>query len=303
MKRLFILMALCLGVVSCVSTQKDKEDEEKRKYSDFLQLPHGLEGYFDYDEAVEAAQRENKPILINVTGHACNNSREMEAYVWGDDRVLKMLREDFVICALYVDDKTKLKSGESLGKLNCSLAQKMWNINSHPAYVILCPDGTRVIAGPRGYDRDVDGYIRFLNRGNPIAQNYVQVGYDEDSPNVLWEVSAQREEKDIYTITYTATIKDGYHGFPMSDMFAAPYFEIEGAELLGDVVEPLTPVEIGIDDITGEPAYIYRDRAVYIQRVRAKAGSLLNCWVDALICTNDTNECTSNSVEFLLKLP
>ena len=89
----------------------------------------------------------------------------------------------------------------------------------------------------------------------------------------------------------------------MSDIFAAPYFEIEGAELLGDVVEPLTPVEIGIDDITGEPAYIYRDRAVYIQRVRAKAGSLLNCWVDALICTNDTNECTSNSVEFLLKLP
>ena len=303
MKRLFILMALCFGVVSCVSAQKDKEDEEKRKYSDFLQLPHGLEGYFDYDEAVEAAQRENKPILIYVTGHACNNCREMEYYVWSHDQVLKMLREDFVICALYVDDKTKLKSGESLGNLNCSLAQKMWNINSHPAYVILCPDGTRVIAGPRGYDRDVDGYIRFLNRGNPIAQNYVQVGYDEDSPNVLWEVSAQREEKDIYTITYTATIKDGYHGFPMSDIFAAPYFEIEGAELLGDVVEPLTPVEIGIDDITGEPAYIYRDRAVYIQRVRAKAGSLLNCWVDALICTNDTNECTSNSVEFLLKLP
>jgi thioredoxin-related protein len=303
MKRLFILMALCLGVVSCVSAQKDKEDEEKRKYSDFLQLPHGLEGYFDYDEAVEAAQRENKPILIYVAGHACNNSREMEAWLWSDDQVLKMLREDFVICALYVDDNTKLKSGESLGKLNCSLAQKMWNINSHPAYVILCPDGTRVIAGPRGYDRDIEDYIKFLNKGNRIHQSFVEVGFDEDSPNVRWEVSVKEESQDIYAIVFDATIEEGYHGYPMSDIFSSPTFEIEGAELLGDVVEPLTPVEIGIDEITGEPAHIYCDRAVYIQRVRAKAGSLLNCYVNATICANDTNMCTVNIVEFLLQMP
>ena len=303
MKRLFILMALCLGVVSCVSTQKDKEDEQQRKYSDFLQLPHGLEGYFDYDEAVEAAQRENKPILINVTGHMSNNSREMETYVWSDDKVLKMLREDFVICALYVDDNTKLKSGETLGKLNCSLAQKMWNINSHPAYVILCPDGTRVIAGPRGYNRDIEDYIKFLNKGNRIHQNFVEVGFDADSPNVKWEVSVKKEGQDIYAITFDATIKDGYHGYPMSDIFSPPIFDIDGAELLGDMVEPLTPVESGIDELFGEPTYIYRDRAVYIQRVRAKAGSLLNCYVNATICTNDTNQCTCNIAEFLLKLP
>lgn len=302
MKRLFILMALCLGVVSCVSAQKDKEDEEKRKYSDFLQLPHGLEGYFDYDEAVEAAQRENKPILINVTGHACNNSREMENYVWSHDQVLKMLREDFVICALYVDDNTKLKSGESLGKLNCSLAQKMWNINSHPAYVILLPDGMSVIAGPRGYNRDIEDYIEFLNKGNRIHQNFVEVGFDADSPNVRWEVSVKKESQDIYAIVFDATIREGYHGYPMSDIFSSPIFEIEGAELLGDVVEPLTPVENGIDEITGEPAYIYHDRAVYIQRVRAKAGNSLDCFILATIC-NESNQCTSNVVEFTLNVP
>ena len=296
-------MALCLGVVSCVSAHKDKEDEEKRKYSDFLQLPHGLEGYFDYDEAVEAAQRENKPILIYVTGHACNNSREMENYVWGDDQVLKMLREDFVICALYVDDNTKLRSGESLGKLNCSLAQKMWNINSHPAYVILCPDGTRVIAGPPGYISDIEDYIEFLNKGNRIHQSFVEVGFDADSPNVKWEVSVKKESQDIYAIVFDATIREGLHGYPMSDIFSSPIFEIEGAELLGDVVEPLTPVEIGIDDITGELAYVYYDRAVYIQRVRAKAGSVVNCYINATICANETNQCTVNIAEFLLKLP
>ena len=301
MKRLFILMALCLGVVSCVSAQKDKEDEQQRKYSDFLQLPHGLEGYFDYDEAVEAAQRENKPILIYVTGHMSNNSREMEAYVWSDDQVLKMLREDFVICALYVDDNTKLKSGESLGKLNCSLAQKMWNINSAPAYVILWPDGIRVIAGPRGYNSDIEDYIKFLNKGNRIHQSFVEVGFDADSPNVKWEVSVKKESQDIYAITFDATIREGLHGYPMSD-FSSPIFDIEGAELLGDVVEPLTPVESDIDELFGEPTYIYRDRAVYIQRVRAKAGSLLNCYVNATISTNDTNMCTCNIVEFDLRL-
>lgn len=165
MKRLFILMALCLGVVSCVSAQKDKEDEEKRKYSDFLQLPHGLEGYFDYDEAVEAAQRENKPILINVTGHACNNSREMEACVWGHDQVLKMLREDFVICALYVDDMTKIEGGKRLGKVNSNFAQQQWNVNAQPAYILLSPDGKTVLAGPRGYNTDIDGFVEFLNKG------------------------------------------------------------------------------------------------------------------------------------------
>ena len=133
-----------------------------RKYADFLHLPHQLEGYFDFEEAVAAAKKQNKPLFIDVTGHACNNCREMETKVWSNDRVLPILREDFVICALYVDDNTKVEGGR-LGSLNSKFAQDRWSVNAQPAYILLTPDGETVLAGPRGYDTDIDGFVNFLN--------------------------------------------------------------------------------------------------------------------------------------------
>ena len=136
-----------------------------RKYADFLHLPHQLQGHFDFEEAVEDAMAQNKPIFVDVTGHACNNCREMETYVWGDGQVLPMLKDDFVICALYVDDMTKIEGGKRLGKVNSNFAQETWNVNAQPAYILLSPDGKEVLAGPRGYDRDIDGFVEFLNKG------------------------------------------------------------------------------------------------------------------------------------------
>ncbi len=136
-----------------------------RKYADFLHLPHQLEGYFDFDEAVEAAKASGKPIFVDVTGHACNNCREMETLVWSNDKVLPKLREEFVICALYVDDMTKIEGGKRLGKVNSNFAQERWNVNAQPAYIILSPDGETQLAGPRGYDTDIDAFVEFLNKG------------------------------------------------------------------------------------------------------------------------------------------
>ena len=136
-----------------------------RKYADFLHLPHQLEGHFDFEEAVAEAQKQNKPIFVDVTGHACNNCREMESYVWSDDRVLPILREDFIICALYVDDMTKVEGGKRLGSKNAAFAQERWGVNAQPGYILLAPDGETVLAGPRGYNTDIDGFVAFLNQG------------------------------------------------------------------------------------------------------------------------------------------
>ena len=136
-----------------------------RKYADFLHLPHQLEGHFDFEEAVEAATAANKPIFIDVTGHACNNCREMETMVWSDDRVLPMLKNDFVICALYVDDMTKVEGGKRLGSINSKFAQERWGVNAQPGYILLSPDGETVLAGPRGYNTDIDAFVEFLNTG------------------------------------------------------------------------------------------------------------------------------------------
>ena len=133
-----------------------------RKYADFLHLPHQLEGHFDFEEAVEDAMKQNKPIFVDVTGHACNNCREMETMVWSHSSVLPMLKDDFVICALYVDDNTKVNGGQRLGSINSKFAQDRWGVNAQPGYILLSPDGETVLAGPRGYDTDIDGFVNFL---------------------------------------------------------------------------------------------------------------------------------------------
>ena len=136
-----------------------------RKYADFLHLPHQLEGHFDFEEAIEDATKQNKPIFVDVTGHACNNCREMETMVWSNDQVLPKLRDEFVICALYVDDMTKVEGGKRLGSINAAFAQERWKVNAQPAYILLSPDGEEVLAGPRGYNTDIDGFLEFLQRG------------------------------------------------------------------------------------------------------------------------------------------
>ena len=133
-----------------------------RKYADFLHLPHSLQGHFDFEEAVAEAKKVNKPIFVDVTGHACNNCREMETMVWSHSSVLPMLKNDFVICALYVDDNTKVEGGKRLGSINSKFAQDRWGVNAQPGYILLSPDGETVLAGPRGYDTDIEGFVSFL---------------------------------------------------------------------------------------------------------------------------------------------
>ena len=134
-----------------------------RKYADFLHLPHSLEGHFDFEEAVADAKKQNKPIFVDVTGHACNNCREMETMVWSHSSVLPMLQKDFVICALYVDDNTKVEGGKRLGSINSKFAQDRWGVNAQPGYILLSPDGETVLAGPRGYDTNIEAFVEFLN--------------------------------------------------------------------------------------------------------------------------------------------
>jgi len=81
-------------------------------YNDILEWPHGLVGYFDYDQALACAKEQGKPIFIDFTGHGCVNCREMEQRVWADPAVLKRLSQKYVLVALYVDDRTTLPENE-----------------------------------------------------------------------------------------------------------------------------------------------------------------------------------------------
>lgn len=149
---------------------------EQAKYSDFLHLPHGLSGYFDYQQALTCARQQRKPLFIDFTGHGCTNCREMEAVVWSDPAVLERLKNDFVVVALYVDDKTLLpesqwyvspydkKEKKTIGKQNADLQITHLDNNAQPFYVLVGAD-EKVLAWPYGYDRDPSAFVEFLERG------------------------------------------------------------------------------------------------------------------------------------------
>ena len=147
----------------------------EKKY-DFLHLPHNLEGYFDLEDALNAAKEAGKPVFVDVTGHACVNCREMEQRVWSDPAALDILRNEFVICALYVDDKHKLpeedwvtdaESGKvykDLGRVNSYIARERFNVNAQPNYILLSPEG-EILVPTHSYDLSVENFIKFLNSG------------------------------------------------------------------------------------------------------------------------------------------
>lgn len=72
--------------------------------------PLGLECSLNFEEGLQRAQAENKPIFIDFTGYSCVNCRRMEAEVWSDPRIYSYLKEDVILVSLYVDDRTELAS-------------------------------------------------------------------------------------------------------------------------------------------------------------------------------------------------
>jgi thiol:disulfide interchange protein len=148
----------------------------KPKYSNFLELPHGLEGYFDYDEALRCAKGQNKPVLVDFVGHTCSNCKKMYSEVWSDPRVLQLLQNEFIIASLYTDDKTRLPESEwitstvdgkvkkTLGKKNQDLQVQRFNSNALPLYAIVTPNG-KDLTTRYTYNPDIEKFIRWLNEG------------------------------------------------------------------------------------------------------------------------------------------
>lgn len=160
------------GTANTVSMVSDQSKENRYN----LELPLGLSGYFTLEDGMKAAQKEGKPIFVDVTGHGCVNCREMEARVWSDPRVLKILKEKYIIVALYNDDKQKLDQSDwvtdaqtgkvykDLGRANSYIARTRWGVNAQPNYILLSPSGEQLVP-VRGYDLSVDGFIAFLQSG------------------------------------------------------------------------------------------------------------------------------------------
>jgi len=146
------------------------------KYADIFEMPLGLHGYFDYQQGLQCAKEQKKPVLLDFKGHACANCKVMEAKVWSDPEVLKRLRENFVIVALYADDRTQLPENEwvksavngkilkTIGKINEDLEISKFKTNALPFYVIADPEGNPLNT-PSATNLNVEEYKKWLDEG------------------------------------------------------------------------------------------------------------------------------------------
>lgn len=151
---------------------------EEPMYADKLEIPFGIKGYFDYDQALRVAKKEGKPVFLDFTGHGCTNCRNVENAVWIDPEVRRIFAEEVIVCTMYADDKViplpdsekgKYTDAEGdpitmLGAKNRYIEQTKYHENSQPCYFIVDPEGN-VLSGPTYYERDKDAYIKFLRAG------------------------------------------------------------------------------------------------------------------------------------------
>jgi len=154
-------------------------DGKVKKYAEIFHArgtPKGFDPYYDYDEALAASKEQNKPVLIDFTGWNCVNCREMEANVWTDPAVAKLLKEEFIMAELFVDDKTDLPVNEqfvskysgkkikTIGNKNSDFQASTFNSNSQPLYVIVDASG-KVLVPQSGANRNIEKYKAFLQSG------------------------------------------------------------------------------------------------------------------------------------------
>jgi thiol:disulfide interchange protein DsbD len=158
------------------SKENNNKIDVEVKHEKLLHLPHNLKGFFDYCQALEYSRKVNKPVFIDFTGHGCVNCRKMEASVWSHPDVLKMLNEDYVVVALYADEKQVLPENEwyvsaydnkekrDIGRQNLDLQIRKFNANAQPLYVLIDSD-ENLLAYPKAFDENVNNFIAFLNKG------------------------------------------------------------------------------------------------------------------------------------------
>ena len=132
--------------------------------------------YHDYEQGMQAALQAGKPVIVDFTGYGCVNCREMEASVWTDDKVRDIMREDYILVSLYVDDKTPLavpmevvengqkRTLKTVGDKWSYLQRYKFGANAQPFYVILDNEG-QPLTGSYAFDKNVEHFLEFLNQG------------------------------------------------------------------------------------------------------------------------------------------
>jgi len=148
--------------------------------------PLGIDCFKDFDKGLAHAKQVNKPILLDFTGWACVNCRKMEENVWSEPDIYPILKNEYILISLYIDDRKKLPAEEQFSfkyesgrvkKIN-TVGEKWgtfqtlnFNAASQPYYVLLSPD--LEILNPAVQYTDRETYKEWLKKG---VSNFKELG-------------------------------------------------------------------------------------------------------------------------------
>ena len=148
-------------------------------YEQASDCPLGLDCYKNFDEGLQAAKDANKPILLDFTGWACVNCRKMEENVWSDPAIYTLLKEEYILISLYVDDNEKelpkaaqfdfRKANGNIKKIKTygdkwSAFQILNFKNASQPYYILMNADLEILNSPQQYT-DIKTYKSWLEKG------------------------------------------------------------------------------------------------------------------------------------------
>ena len=147
-------------------------------YEKDTQGPLGLKAYKSWEKGFEIAKQENKPIMLDFTGWACVNCRKMEEQVWSDPAVYEVLKSEYILVSLYVDDREELPEQEQFNYVRANGSIKKiktigdkwatfqtvnFQNNSQPFYVLMDTD-LNLLNSPIGYTSDAKEYLAWLKQ-------------------------------------------------------------------------------------------------------------------------------------------
>jgi thiol:disulfide interchange protein len=158
-------------------TKESLNFPKKVMYSEVLHPPKGFDVFFDLEEGVAYAKKIGKPVMLDFTGWTCVNCRKMEEDIWVKPSISKLIKEQYVLIQLYVDERkvkmpadkihySKYLKGETddLGRWNQDLQATKYGANSQPYYVLVDHDLNPLVK-PQGAIFDEKEYGAYLQSG------------------------------------------------------------------------------------------------------------------------------------------
>jgi thiol:disulfide interchange protein DsbD len=194
-RKVFALLSLGFAIYLASGLIYNKETQSYRAlsllsglapplgYSYFLpkECPNNLNCFKDFKSGIEYAKKVDKPVLLDFTGYACVNCRKMEEHVWPLKSIDNVIRENYVLISLYVDDKKLLPEDQQIlvernsgkgarqlinyGHKWAYFQAKYFKTNSQPYYVLYDPESNTILNHPVGYTPNEDEYLAYLNCG------------------------------------------------------------------------------------------------------------------------------------------